>query len=146
MKKIICLVLLTLMLFSCLTSCALLEKAVKSIMDKSESTPKATEMMTALSEGRAEDAKALLHPDIREGTDDAIEQMIEFVNGREIDAVTMTGVKIYESVGTNGKVSREECSFSVTFKDGSSTNVSSIYVTSKDGEGFESFQFSIGAI
>ncbi len=145
MKRIICSVLFVFVLFGCLTACDM-EKTVQGMMDsmvsKAESGEKVEEMISALEENRVADAKALMHPDAADVSDDAIAQMVKFLDGRKIGEMEITGIKLNSSTG--GKT--EELVYLATLDDGNTFFVSTEYVSNDDGVGFIVFQFAIGII
>ena len=87
MKKIICFGLVLLALFGCLTACNFTQNMSGAIAGEAEATPKVEEMMAALANDNASDAKALLHPQVAETSDQEIAQMSAYLEGREASAI-----------------------------------------------------------
>ncbi len=147
MKKTICFTLVMLTIISCLTACSFNTYVSGALKNKAESTPKVNEMMTALSEGRMSDAKALMHPQASEkATDDTVEQMISYFNGRSATSTEMVNVNVSSSTGTSGKARQEQASYKVTLNDGAVVHISAVYLSNSAGNGFISFQLVLGVI
>lgn len=143
MKKMISLTLVLLMLIACMTSCELLNSMIGEIEESTESALKVTEMLTALSEKRMDDAKRLMHPNASYD-DAALEQLAEIMKERNVVSMIVMGVNVRNEVGTNGNVSTEELSYKTTLSDGTIIYVSSVYVSDNSGVGFTSFRISFG--
>ena len=93
MKKLICFVLVLSALLGCLTACNFSTNIAGALEDEAESTSKVEEMMTALAENRASDAKALMHPQSAEKADAAIAQMSDYLAGRKISSMELSSIK-----------------------------------------------------
>ena len=146
MKKIVCFSLVLLALVGCLTSCNLTKSMLDSYGDKSEGVAKAEELISALSEGRSDDAKTFMHTDVSEKSDDAIDQLCKYLDGRKAESVELISFKVNTSVGTSGTTRQEQLSFHVKLDDGDSFFVSALYLSDTDGTGFTSFQVVLGVI
>ena len=83
MKKIICFTLVLFALLGCLTACNFTQNMSGAIAGEAEATPKVEEMMAALADDNTSDAKALLHPQVTETSDNAIAQMSAYLAGRK---------------------------------------------------------------
>ena len=95
MKKIICFTLVLFALLGCLTACNFIQNMSGAIAGEAEATPKVEEMMAALADDNASDAKALLHPQVAETSDNAIAQMSAYLAGRKASASALIVGKIY---------------------------------------------------
>ena len=146
MKKLICFSLVLLVLLSCLTACSFTQKAVNALASEAEATPKVKEMVAALTEDRTADAKALLHPQVVETSDNAIEQMRGYLAGRSASAIDIKGVNINTSTGTAGKTRQEQLTCQVTLTDGEIIYLNVVYLSNKHGAGFTAFQVVLGIV
>ncbi len=144
MKKVVCAVLVFGVLISCLASCAFTEKIVAEIEEKSQATPKVTEMMEALAENRTSDASALLHPDAPESSDNAITQMSIYLAGRETESIELKNLDMNSSGGIKDRKREEQGTYQVTLNDGTVLSVNMVYVSDSTGSGFTSFQLVLG--
>lgn len=148
MKKLIGLSLILLLLFGCFTGCAFLEniseKLTEAVDENSESPEKIDAMLLALAEGRADDAKALMHPDKADESADAIEQMITYIDGRKVTDKKVVGLSVNIAATTNGKTRQEAICYLLTLDDGTTLTVDSLYVSDNAGAGFTSFKLSLG--
>ena len=107
MKKAICLTLVILSIASCLTACSFTSNIMNAQKDKAESTPKVKEMMSAMTEKSVSDATSLLHPEANEKADDAIEQIVSYVNGRSVSSMELMNINVTSSTGTSGKMRKK---------------------------------------
>lgn len=146
MKKCICLFLAMTVLLGCLTACNFTQNLNGVSADNAESTPKVKEMMTALSQNRINDAKALMHPDVSDGTNTAISQMSAYLAGRETKALEAMNVSINSSTGTSGKTRQENVAFKVTLTDNTVIYINAVYLSNNQGDGFSSFQLVLGVV
>lgn len=146
MKKTVCLVLVLLALFSCLTACNFTQNLSGALAGNAESTPKVKEMMIALAENRTSDAKALMHPQTAEDSDIAIAQMSDYLDGRKPDSIELKNINVNTSTGTSGKTRQEQAGYQVTLTDGDVIYLSVVYLSSNDGVGFSSFQLVLGVV
>ena len=148
MKKLIGFSLILVLLFGCLSGCAFLEnigeKLTEAVDENTESPEKIDAMLLALAEGRADDAKALMHPDKADECSDAIEQMITYLDGRKVTDKKVVGLSVNIAATTNGKTRQEAINYYTTLDDGTILLVSSLYVSDNAGVGFTSFNLSIG--
>ena len=146
MKKIICFALVLLVLLGCLTACNFTKNMTGAIADEAESTPKAEKMMAALADDNTSDAKALLHPQVAEISDNAIAQMSAYLAGRKANAIELSGISINTSTGTAGKIREEQAAYQVTLADGAVIFLNTVYLSDNEGTGFVSFQIVLGVI
>ena len=138
MKKTICLTLVILGIISCLTACNFTTNISGAMKDKAESTPRVEEMMSLMTENRVSDAKALLHPQASEKTDDAIEQMASYIDGRSVSSMELVNINIHSSTGTSGKMRQEQVGYQVTLTDGEIVYLNAVYLSDNAGNGFVS--------
>ncbi len=144
MRKIISLALVLLVLLGCLTACNITQNILGAIADEAEATPKVVEMMAALAEDNASDAKALLHPQVAQTSDKAIAQMSAYLAGRKASVIELTSININTSVGTAGKTRQEQVAYRVTLTDGDVIFINVVYLSNNQGTGFASFQVVLG--
>ena len=144
MKKAICLTLVILSIASCLTACSFTSNIMNVQKDKAESTPKVEEMMSAMTEKSVSDATSLLHPEAKEKADDAIEQIVSYVNGRSVSSMELININVSSSTSTSGKMRKEQAVYQVAMDDGEIFYLNTVYVTNNDGDGFISFQLVLG--
>ncbi len=137
MKRVFACILAALLMASMLSGCGL---------DlKSESEPYFEDMMEALSNGDADEAMELLHPDVAEDddTEEGVQSLIDLLDGREMEDYKRTGVNIHSSVNTTGKTKQETCTYEIELDDGTELEVEFEYVSNRDGEGFAVFKLSL---
>ncbi|MDO4418953.1 MAG: hypothetical protein Q4B92_01160 [Ruminococcus sp.] len=146
MKKIICFGLVLLALFGCLTACNFTQNMSGAIAGKAEATPKVEEMMAALADDNTSDAKALLHPQVVETSDNAIAQMSTYLAGRKASAIELISININSSAGTAGKTRQEQVGYQVTLTDGAVIFLNAVYLSDNQGTGFASFQLVLGVV
>lgn len=146
MKKKICFVLVLLVLLSSLTACNFTQNISGAMADKAESTPKVEEMMTALAQNSASDAKNLMHPQVSERSDDAITQMSAYLDGREFSSIELKSINVNVSTGTSGKSRQEQVTYQVTLTDGAVIYLNVVYLSDNGGTGFTSFQLVLGVV
>ena len=146
MKKIICFTLVLLALLGCLTACNFTQNMSGAIAGEAEATPKVEEMMAALAADNTSDAKALLHPQVAETSDNAITQMSAYLAGRKASAIELKSININTSTGTAGKIRQERVAYQVTLTDGSVIFLNVVYLSNNQGTGFASFQVVLGVV
>ena len=146
MKKLICAVLVLFALLGCMTACNFTQNASGPLAGKAESATKAEEMMTALTENRIADAKALLHPQASENSDAAISQMSAYLAGRKANSIEQRSIHVNTSSGTSGKTRQEQVSYQVTLSDGAVIYLSVVHLSDNTGTGFTSFQLVLGIV
>lgn len=146
MKKMICLGLTLLLLFGCFTACNFTQNMSGAMAGEAEATPKVEEMLAALAADHTSDAKALLHPQVAETTDDAIAQMSAYIAGRKANAVEVININIHTSTGTGGNTRQEQVGYRVTLTDGTDIFINAIYLSDTQGTGFTAFQVVLGIV
>ena len=146
MKKIICFILVLTALLGCLTACSFTQNISGALADTAEATPKAKEMLTALADRSTSGAKALLHPQVAETSDAAIDQMCVYLAGRQASAVALQSISINTSTGTAGKATQENVVYQVTLTDGGVFFLNAVYLSNSQGAGFISFQIVLGIV
>ena len=145
MKKWICFVLVLLVLGS-FTACNITQNMSGAIAGKAEATPKVEAMMAALSAANTADAKALLHPQVAESSDNAITQMSTYLAGRNAETMEVTGITVNTSAGTSGNTRQERVNYRVTLTDGAVIFLNVVYLSNNQGTGFASFQIVLGVV
>ena len=141
MKRFFSWLLLFAILLTSLSSCAFLTDT----MDEEESFIEAEQMLLALSEKRTEDALALMHPDApAENLERFIVQMADYLNGRAVLEMQVSGVSINYSAGTDGKAKEEQILYEVTLDDTSLIYVDTTYLIEEDAKGFTAFTIIFG--
>ncbi len=146
MKKIICFALVLLALLGCLTACNFTQNMSGAIAGEAEATPKVEKMMAALADDNTSDAKALLHPQVAETSDNAIAQMNDYLAGRQTSAIELKSITVNTSTGTAGKTRQEKVAYQVTLTDGAVIFLNVVYLSNNQGTGFSSFQLVLGVI
>lgn len=145
MKKILCFALVLLVLGS-FTACNFTQNMSGMMAGEAEATPKVEEMMAALSAANTADAKALLHPQVAETSDNAIAQMSAYLAGRTAETMEVTGITVNTSAGTSGNVRQERVNYRVTLADGAAIFLNVLYLSNNQGTGFASFQIVLGVV
>ena len=145
MKKWICFVLVLLVLGS-FTACNFTQNMSGAIAGKAEATPKVEAMMAALSAANTADAKALLHPQVAESSDNAITQMSTYLAGRNAETMEVTGITVNTSTGTSGNTRQERVNYRITLTDGAVIYLNVAYLYNNQGTGFVSFQVVLGVV
>ena len=146
MKKIICFALVLLALLGCLSACTFSLNMSGAIAGEAEATPIVKEMMAALAGDNTSNAKAFLHPQVTETSDNAIAQMSAYLAGRKASAIELTSINVNTSTGTAGKVRQERVAYQVTLTDGAVIFLNVVYLSNNQGAGFASFQLVLGVI
>ena len=140
MKKSISFILVVTVLLCCFTSCDITANFSDALSGKAESTPKVEEMLSALAENDMSAAEALLHPQIADDSDDMLERLADYIDGRKAESVEVTSVGINTFTDTGGKSRQEEISCEVKLDDGASVSLNVVYLSDSQGEGFSVFQ------
>ena len=146
MKKIVCVSLALLALLGCLTACTFTRSASGPLAGTAQSADKVEEMMAALAEERVTDAKALMHPEVAEQSEDAIAQICDFLAGRSATEIVMEGISVNTSSGTAGKSRQELVTYRVQLSDGDVVYLNVGYLSNGDGDGFNSFRLVLGVM
>ena len=145
MKKWICFALVLLVLGS-FTACNVTQNMSGAIAGKAEATPQVEAMMAALSAANTADAKALLHPQVAESSDNAITQMSTYLAGRTAETMEVTGITVNTSTGTSGNTRQERVNYRVALADGAVIFLNVVYLSNNQGTGFASFQIVLGVV
>ena len=146
MKKIIVMTVVLLLTLSCLTGCNFTQNMSGAIAGEAEATPKAEEMMAALASENMADAKALLHPQVAETSENALAQMSAYLSGRTASAMERRSITVNTSTGTSGNSRQERVAYHVTLSDGAEIFLNVVYLSNSQGTGFVSFQVVLGVI
>ena len=146
MKKIVCFGLTLLLLLGCFTACNFTQNMSGAMAGEAEATPKVEEMMAALADDNTYNAKALLHPQVAETSDNAIAQMSTYLAGRKPSAIELKSININTSTGTTGKTRQERVAYQVTLTDGAVIFVNAVFLSNNKGTGFASFQVVLGVV
>ena len=129
-----------------MTACDFMDNMLDSLEEKAESAPKAEEMMLALAENRTSAAKALMHPEVSETADKAIDQMSAFLAGRKTSSMELASFGVSVSAGVGGKSREERVDYEVTLTDGTVIYIDTVYLSNHRGAGFTTFQLNLGAV
>ena len=146
MKKVFCVSLVLAVLVGCLAACNVQSNMSGALAGAAEPTPKVEEMMQALAENRASDAKALLHPQKAEQAEAALTQLSAYLAGRKADALEQININIKTFSGASGKTRQEQVSYQVTLTDGAVIYLNVVYLSDNAGTGFSSFQLVLGVV
>ena len=94
--------------------------------------------MEALAKNLIDDAKALMHPKTTsEDMNARFEQMIDFLDGREVVSKELEGINVSSSVGTSGNTKQEDLFYKATLSDNSVVYINAVYLADDDGAGFK---------
>jgi len=146
MRKVIPFLFVLLVLISCLTACTFTQSRAGLLAGDAESASLAEEMMAAMAEGCKSDAIALMYPELAVEAEDKILQMIDYLDGRHVDAMEQKSINVNTSTGTSGKARQEQVVYEVTLDDGDVIFINTVYLSDSDGEGFISFQLVLGIV
>lgn len=145
MKKLLCCILILVTVTCCLCACNFTQNLSGAMAGAAECTPLVKEMITFLAEEETESAKLLLHPQASKRAADGIEQMEEYLAGRNGKA-EMISINVNTSTGTSGKIRQEQVGYKVTLEDGEIIYLNVVYRTDNDNAGFLSFQVVLGIV
>lgn len=146
MKRILCMILVLSAILCIFTACDFAQNLTDTLEEKSESATKVEELLAALSEKRMDDAKALMHPSVNENASAGLEQMMDYIDGRKVVSMELSGINVSVSSGTAGKVSEEHIGYILTLSDGVIISTDAVYLSNSAGVGFTSFGLVIGVI
>lgn len=146
MKKLVCILLVSVLLLGCLSGCNFTERMSGAFAGQAEATPKVEQMLAALAQDSTADAKALLHPQAAETADAAIAQMSDYLAGRNVKTVALINLNVSTSTGTAGKVRQENGGYRVTLEDDTVVYINAVYLSNPQGTGFSSFQLVLGVV
>lgn len=146
MKKILSLLIAAAILCT-LTACNLTTNFSDSTGNsKMQAVTQVEELMTALAAADTEKALALMHPDVEEKSENAIEQLSDYLVGRKVTKLDQQNIVVNSSSGNRGKSRQETATFLVTLEDNTVFYISATYLTNNTGKGFISFQFVLGLV
>ena len=146
MQKIICLTLIVITMIGCLMACNITTNNSDSSLQAENSGPKVEKMMQALTDMCLSDAKKLMHPDADKDIDIALNQMMDYIDGRGVTRLERSTALVSSSVGSSNKSREETSTYRATLDDGSIVNLSVVYLWDNNGSGFMSFHLIIGII
>ena len=146
MKKIVGYILVLMVLLSSLTACTFTQNASGAFIKNAESSEKIEKMMSALAEENITDAQALMHPESTKDFDDAISQMSDYIDGREVTSMELININVNTSTGTSGKSREEQVVYKVTLDDNDVIYLNVDYLSNNEGTGFTSFQLVLGVV
>ena len=146
MKKTLSFILIIATLVACLSSCNFNSNMSGALAGESEATDSVKEMMAALADDNTAAAKALLHPQVAETSDNAIAQMSAFLEGRSASAIELKGIHRTTNTGTAGTSTQDQVSYRVTLTDGVVIFISAVYLSNNRGTGFATFQVVLGLV
>jgi len=146
MKKLVCLSLVLVVLLGCLTACNFTQNKTGPLAGEAQSESKVEKMLTALAQSNLSDAKALMHAETAEEADDGLNQISDFLAGREATSIEQKSIKVSTSSGTSGKTRQEQVAYQVTLNDGDVIYLNVVYRSDSDGDGFVSFQLVLGVV
>lgn len=113
---------------------------------ETESREKVEDMLQALADGDTDAALALMHPEAVDKAGSFMDQMRDFLAGRNVAQMEQVGVRVNTSTGTAGKSRQEVTNFQVRLEDGTEIYVAATYFFNNAGEGFVSFQLVLGIV
>lgn len=145
MKKLVCVIMTTALLLAVLTACNFTTNFSDSNGTLAEQK-KVESMFAALSSGDLEAAKALLHPDVAAEQADALEQLQDYLDGRDPVELTQLNWKVTSTAGLGGKTRQESGTYQVRLEDDTVIYLSVSYLTQEQAEGFSAFQFILGIV
>ena len=146
MKKWVCVTLAVLVMLTGLTACSFTKRLANELADEAEATPREESMLTALVGNQPSDAKALMHPQVADRSDEPIAQMIAYLAGREIRDLELNSINVSTSAGTGGKARQEKLTYKVTLDEDEVIYLNLAYQSDAQGIGFMSFQVVLGIV
>lgn len=146
MKKLICVVLSMLILLCCLTACNFTQNMSGALAGEAEATPKVEKMMAALAKNSTDEAKALLHAKASGFLDTGITQMSDYLDGREVRSMSLTGINVNTTKGAAGNSRQERVGYTATLSDGTIIYINAVYLSDQTDAGFLSFQIVLGIV
>ena len=78
--------------------------------------------------------------------DDAISQMSDYIDGREVTSMELININVNTSTGTSGKSREEQVVYKVTLDDNDVIYLNVDYLSNNEGTGFTSFQLVLGVV
>ena len=146
MKKLFCLILVTLTVLCCLTGCHFTQNISGSAAEEAEITPKVREMMTLLSQSRLDDVKAMMHPQAGQNLDKPLVQMISYLGGRNAAELEATSINTKTSSSPTSQSKQVQVSYRVELTDHNVIYISTTYLSNNAGTGFVTFQLVLGVV
>ena len=146
MKKVLCVTMAAVLIFL-LCACNFTTNFSDSMgIATADCIPEVEAVLQALTDGKIDEAATHFHPNVAEKSDDALEQMRDYLDGRKVSNLIQQGFRVNTSTGTAGKVRQESVTMQVTLEDGTVCYLSAAHRTDDDGEGFVSFQLVLGVV
>jgi cobalamin biosynthesis Co2+ chelatase CbiK len=146
MKKVLCVTMAAVLIFL-LCACNFTTNFSDSMgITSADCIPEVEAVLQALTDGKIDEAATHFHPNVAEKSDDALEQMRDYLNGRSVSELTQQGFRVNTSTGTAGKVRQEAVTMKVVLEDGTVCYLSATRRADNDGEGFVSFQLVLGVV
>ena len=97
-------------------------------------------------------ALKLMHPSVletdqeRENVKAMLQQMMDFVDGRQFQNLSQASLNVNSSTGTAGQIKRESASFQVTLDETTNCYLAVVYLTQNGKTGFVSYQLVLGVV
>ena len=110
-----------------------------------EAADKVETMVAALTDGDADAALELMHPN-RTDAETGIKQMCEYMAGRKVVELNHQNLRVSTKSGNGGDARQESAAIRAELEDGTVIFFSVVYLTDSSGEGFASFQLVLGVI
>ena len=146
MKRTMCFVLVLLIAVAVLVSCNYTMNKSGVLAGESRSEPKVKDMLSALAAGEISEALGMMHPSVANRSQPAINQMSEYLYGREGASIEQISINISTTNGNSGVSEQEEAVYRVTMADGSVVYLNVVYFADAVGVGFASFQLVLGVL
>lgn len=147
MKKAICIVCVILTMLGLLSACNfntnMTDNTGKTKMD---AWKQVEEMLRALAEADRDKVLALMHPDAQNRSTQAIDQLIDYMDGRKVTDLEQKNLHKTKSSGTYGTKQQESATLVVTMEDKEQFYLSVVYLTDEKQKGFTSFQLILGMV
>lgn len=144
MKKLITFTAIIMVFVLITTGCEIGNTLTDKLEDSAKSPEKIENMLSALCEGRIDDAKGMMHPTATENVEASLNSIIDYLDSRTIKQMSLEGLNVHSSIGTDGNVLEEDMEYLVTLSDGEVIHISSVYISDNHGEGFIKFGLIIG--
>lgn len=151
MKKIVCLALALMCLL--MAGCNFNTNFSNSGLGgaKMEATPQVGEMLNVLAGKDMDAALALMHPSVlepeeeREEVKAMLQQMMDFIDGRQFQSLAQVSLSVNSSTGTAGSVKQESASFRFMLGD-TVYHLTVVSLTQGGNTGFVSYQLVLGVV
>ena len=151
MKKLVCIALavMCLLMAGCNFNTNFSDNGIN--VAQMEATPQVGQMLNALAAKDMEAALALMHPSVvnnaqkKENVKAMLQQMMNFVDGRDFQALSQRSINVKSSVGSKGNMKQEVAMFQVNI--GEEVCYLSVTSVTQDGKtGFTSYQLVLGVV